>query len=192
MHVLAGSPRVTGTATELGSGGRLSIWNSQGGARELEQQALPSSGASLMAGQRGEHLGCREGEEQGAGCGGLDQQRSSAVFVLGRRHRTWTSSARAYFVPFSVILSGLLHAGLFQVPQVPARRPTRVLRPGGGARLQLSERAEHGVRGHGLQQRLPGAADLRGGSARQLVSTAAGGLGHGPRGPEVRAKNSFA
>lgn len=89
--------------------------------------------------------------------------------------------------------AGLLRAGLLQVAQIPACGPTCVLRPGGRARLQLPERAEHGVRGHGLQQRLPGAADLHRGSAGQLVSTtrrsgpAAEAAGRGPRPPAAWA-----
>lgn len=71
-----------------------------------------------------------------------------------------------------VCLSGLLRDRLFPVhPSVPACGSTRVLCPGGRARLHFSERAEHGVRGHGLRRRLAGAADIHRGSDGQLVST---------------------
>lgn len=91
------------------------------------------------------------------------------IFVLlGHHQNVHTSSCCWIFV------SGLLRDRLFQVAQsVPACGPARLLCPGGRAWLHLPERTEHGVRGHGLQQRLPGAADIQRGGAAQLVSTPA-------------------
>ena len=82
------------------------------------------------------------------------------------------------FTPCPVVhtlsLSGLLRDGLLPVPEsVPARRPTCVLRAGGGPRLHVHEGAGHGVWGPRLQQRLAGAAGLHGRPAGQLVSTPA-------------------
>ena len=87
-------------------------------------------------------------------------------------------SARGTFTPCPVVrslsLSGLLCDGLLSVPEsVPARRPTCVLRAGGGPRLHVHEGSEHGVWGPRLQQRLTGAAGLHSRPAGQLVSTPA-------------------
>ena len=99
---------------------------------------------------------------------------------LWRDSGTWAGgvSAGRMFTPCPVVhalsLSGLLRDGLLPVPEsVPARRPTCVLRAGGGPRLHVHEGAEHGVRGPRLQQRLAGAAGLHGRPAGQLVRTPA-------------------
>ena len=126
----------------------------------------------------------------GAGCGGsqepgLEASRPGAPLSLAQDIHTVSCC------PLS--LSGLLRDGLFPVPQsLPARGPARVLCRGGRARLRFSERAEHGVWGPGLQQRLAGAADLHRRPAGQLVSTpAADGLLARDLGLNPLSKDSF-
>lgn len=109
----------------------------EGGGWELAVQGIPSLGLQLLG----------------------PEPPSASWFSVSL---TETPSERSHSVLLLDLLSGLLRDGLFQVPQsVPACRPACLLRAGGGARLYFPEGAEHGVRGHGLQQRLPGAADIQ-------------------------------